>query len=169
GRRVVVRISWSRLARTSWEGRFSATRSRKVRKKYACSTYSSRSRTVLMRAILTRGDAHVCPVRASASLRGCAAWGPAVPRAIGPVFLFQPQIPSPVRRTNGRPPAKRSRPSFPVGSWLMAVNIKKVALFLVLTYALTYLLAIVYFQAGGTVESPGILIVGVTYMFVPTL
>src|SRR5262249_45538269 len=51
----------------------------------------------------------------------------------------------------------------------MAVNIKKVALFLVLTYALTYLLAIVYFQAGGTVESPGILIVGVTYMFVPTL
>ena len=51
----------------------------------------------------------------------------------------------------------------------MAVNVKKVALFLGLTYALTYLLAICYFQAGGTVEPPGILIVGVIYMFMPTL
>src|SRR5215212_1863128 len=50
GSRVVVRISWSRVARTSWVGRFWATRSRNVRKKYACSTYSSRSRTVLMGA-----------------------------------------------------------------------------------------------------------------------
>jgi len=51
----------------------------------------------------------------------------------------------------------------------MAVNIKKVALFLGLTFALTYLLAFVYFRAGGTVEPPGILIFGVTYMFMPTL
>src|SRR5262245_51229152 len=51
----------------------------------------------------------------------------------------------------------------------MAVNKKKVALFLGLTYALTYLLAIIYFRAGGTVEPPGMMIVGVIYMFVPTL
>src|SRR5215475_7388753 len=51
----------------------------------------------------------------------------------------------------------------------MAVNVKKVALFLGLTYALTYLLGISYFLAGGTVKSPDILIVGVIYMFVPTL
>src|SRR5262245_16920542 len=55
----------------------------------------------------------------------------------------------------------------------MAVNVKKVALFLALTYALTYLLAIVYFLAGGTVNPPGIfnafLLFGVVYMFVPTL
>src|SRR5262245_8908744 len=51
----------------------------------------------------------------------------------------------------------------------MAVNVKKVALFLGLTYALTYLLAIVYFLAGGTVKWPGILIFGVIYMFVPAL
>src|SRR5262245_63196529 len=51
----------------------------------------------------------------------------------------------------------------------MAVNKKKVALFLGLTYALTYLLAIVYFQADGSVEPPGILIVGVIYMFMPAL
>jgi membrane protease YdiL (CAAX protease family) len=50
----------------------------------------------------------------------------------------------------------------------MAVNVKKVALFLGLTYALTYLLAISYFLAGGSVRS-GILIFGITYMFVPTL
>jgi membrane protease YdiL (CAAX protease family) len=51
----------------------------------------------------------------------------------------------------------------------MAVNVKKVALFLVLTFALTYLLAICYFQAGGSVEMPGILIFGVIYMFMPAL
>jgi membrane protease YdiL (CAAX protease family) len=51
----------------------------------------------------------------------------------------------------------------------VAVNVRKVALFLGLTYALTYLLAISYFQAGGTVEPPGILIVGVLYMFMPAL
>jgi uncharacterized protein len=51
----------------------------------------------------------------------------------------------------------------------MAVNVKKVALFLGLTYALTYLLAICYFQAGGTVEPPGILVFGVIYMFMPAL
>src|SRR5262249_21570455 len=49
----------------------------------------------------------------------------------------------------------------------MAVNVRKVALFLVLTYASTYLLAVSYFRAGGTVESPGILIFGVIYMFMP--
>src|SRR5262249_53835537 len=51
----------------------------------------------------------------------------------------------------------------------MAVNGKKVALFLGLTYALTYLLAITYFLAGGTVGPPGILIFGVIYMFMPAL
>jgi len=51
----------------------------------------------------------------------------------------------------------------------MAVNVKKVALFLGLTYASTYLLAIIYFMSGGTVDPPGILIVGVIYMFMPTL
>src|SRR5262245_33730325 len=51
----------------------------------------------------------------------------------------------------------------------LAVNVKKVALFIGLTFALTYLLAICYFQAGGSVESPGILIFGVVYMFMPTL
>jgi hypothetical protein len=51
----------------------------------------------------------------------------------------------------------------------MGVNVKKVALFLGLTYALTYLLAIIYFLAGGSVKPPGILIVVVIYMFMPTL
>src|SRR5262245_41465811 len=55
----------------------------------------------------------------------------------------------------------------------MGVNVKKVALFLGLTYASTYLLAIIYFLAGGTVNPPGIfnvfLLVGVVYMFMPTL
>src|SRR5262245_48750977 len=51
----------------------------------------------------------------------------------------------------------------------MAINVKKVALFLGLTYASTYLLAIGYFQAGGTVKGPGILIVAVLYMFMPAL
>jgi CAAX protease family protein len=51
----------------------------------------------------------------------------------------------------------------------MAVNVKKVVLFLGLTYALTFLLAFVYFRAGGTVKSPEILLFGVTYMFMPAL
>src|SRR5262245_41707276 len=51
----------------------------------------------------------------------------------------------------------------------MTVQVKKVALFLALTYVLTYLLAIVYFQTGGSVEPPGMLIMGVAYMFVPAL
>jgi len=51
----------------------------------------------------------------------------------------------------------------------MVVNVKKVAMFLGLTYALTFLIAFVYFRAGGTLKSPGILIFGVTYMFVPAL
>jgi membrane protease YdiL (CAAX protease family) len=51
----------------------------------------------------------------------------------------------------------------------VAVNVKKVALFLGLTYALTYLLAISYFQAGGTIQPPSILIMGVIYMFMPAL
>src|SRR5262245_45031123 len=51
----------------------------------------------------------------------------------------------------------------------MAVNVKKVALFLGLTYALTFLLAFTYFRAGGTVDPPGILIFGVIYMFMPAL
>jgi len=51
----------------------------------------------------------------------------------------------------------------------MTVNVKKVVLFLGLTFTSTYLLAFVYFRAGGTVTSPDILIFGVTYMFMPAL
>jgi membrane protease YdiL (CAAX protease family) len=70
----------------------------------------------------------------------------------------------------GEAAANGSRISLPSkGVSQVGVNVKKVALFLGLTYALTYLLAISYFQAGGTVEPPGILIVGVIYMFMPTL
>lgn len=47
------------------------------------------------------------------------------------------------------------------------VNVKKVVLFIVTTYALTYLLATGYFVAGGTMKLPGVLILGVAYMFVP--
>jgi membrane protease YdiL (CAAX protease family) len=50
----------------------------------------------------------------------------------------------------------------------MAINIKKVALFVVLTYGLSYLLAIVYYLGGGTMKPPGILVLGFLYMFVPT-
>ena len=51
----------------------------------------------------------------------------------------------------------------------MTINAKKVALFIGLTYASTYLLAIGYFQAGGTAKGPGFLIVAVLYMFMPAL
>src|SRR5216683_625117 len=49
----------------------------------------------------------------------------------------------------------------------MAVNVKKVALFLVLTYGLTYLLAILYYAAGGTMKMPGVLVIGLVIMFLP--
>jgi len=49
----------------------------------------------------------------------------------------------------------------------MAVNVKKVALFLVLTYGLTYLLAILYYAGGGTMKMPGILVIGLVIMFMP--
>src|SRR5262245_34856355 len=51
----------------------------------------------------------------------------------------------------------------------MGVNVREVALFLGLTYAHTDLPSIAYLQAGGTVEPPGILIMGVAYMFMPAL
>jgi hypothetical protein len=57
----------------------------------------------------------------------------------------------------------------PAAQSQVAVNAKKVALFLSLIYALTYPLAIFHFLAGGSVKPPGILIVGVIYMFMPTL
>src|SRR5262245_23225661 len=80
------------------------------------------------------------------------------------------QIPSPGRRTTGRAVRQCTSPiTSQSGVGPMAVNVKKVALFLGLTFALTYLLAIVYFQAGGTVDPTGILIVGVLYMFVPAV
>src|SRR5262249_16891018 len=72
--------------------------------------------------------------------------------------------------TNGRAAHQPIPPiSFQEGVGQMPVNVRKVALFLGLTYAFTYLLAIVYFQAGGTVRPPGILIFGVAYMFMPAL
>src|SRR5262249_37190097 len=81
-----------------------------------------------------------------------------------------PQIPSHGHRTNGRAVRQWFPPiTFQPGGNPMAINVKKVVLFLGLTFALTYLLAIVYFQAGGIVESPDILIFGVTYMFMPAL
>jgi membrane protease YdiL (CAAX protease family) len=50
---------------------------------------------------------------------------------------------------------------------LMAVNVKKVAIFAGLAYGLSYLLATLYFALGGTETMPGMLALGVAYMFVP--
>src|SRR4051794_21588888 len=55
GSRVVERISSPTRERTSWAGIPSRTRSRKAWKKYACSMYSSRSRTGMGRLTPFRG------------------------------------------------------------------------------------------------------------------
>src|SRR5258708_5922548 len=47
------------------------------------------------------------------------------------------------------------------------MNRKKVLIFVTLTYFVSYLLAISYFLAGGTMMFPGIFLVCVAYMFVP--
>jgi membrane protease YdiL (CAAX protease family) len=47
------------------------------------------------------------------------------------------------------------------------VNVKKVALFLVLAYLLSYAIVPLYFALGGTTAMPGSLVLGIAYMFVP--
>jgi membrane protease YdiL (CAAX protease family) len=47
------------------------------------------------------------------------------------------------------------------------MNVKKVALFVVLTYLLSYALVPVYFALGGTKAMPGMLVLGIAYMFIP--
>jgi CAAX protease family protein len=49
----------------------------------------------------------------------------------------------------------------------MAVNVKKVATFVGLTYGLSYLLATAYYLGGGTMKMPGVLVLGLVYMFIP--
>jgi len=47
------------------------------------------------------------------------------------------------------------------------MNVKKVALFVVLAYLLSYALVPLYFALGGTKAMPGVLALGVAYMFAP--
>jgi membrane protease YdiL (CAAX protease family) len=49
------------------------------------------------------------------------------------------------------------------------MNVKKIALFIVLTYLLAYALVPLYFALGGTKALPGSLVLGITYMFIPLL
>jgi membrane protease YdiL (CAAX protease family) len=49
----------------------------------------------------------------------------------------------------------------------MSPNHRKAALFTLLTYAVSYLLAIMYFALGGKWTMPGAIILGVVYMFIP--
>ncbi len=49
----------------------------------------------------------------------------------------------------------------------MPVNVKKVALFVGLTYLLSYTLVPLYFALGGTRAMPGVLALGIAYMFIP--
>jgi hypothetical protein len=49
----------------------------------------------------------------------------------------------------------------------MRVNVRKVVLFITMTYSLTLLLTAGYFLAGGTSAPPGIILLGLAYMFVP--
>jgi uncharacterized protein len=50
---------------------------------------------------------------------------------------------------------------------MMTVNVKKVAIFVGLTYGLSYLLAALYYIEGGTMKFPGVLVLGLVYMFIP--
>ena len=50
---------------------------------------------------------------------------------------------------------------------MMAVNVKKVATLVGLTYGLSYLLATQYYVTGGTMKFPGVLVLGLVYMFIP--
>jgi membrane protease YdiL (CAAX protease family) len=47
------------------------------------------------------------------------------------------------------------------------MNVKKIALFVVLTYLLSYALVPLYFALGGTKAMPGMLVLGIAYMFIP--
>jgi hypothetical protein len=47
------------------------------------------------------------------------------------------------------------------------MNVKKVALFVVLAYLLGYALVPLYFALGGAKAMPGMLVLGVAYMFIP--
>lgn len=51
----------------------------------------------------------------------------------------------------------------------MPINMKKVMLFLGLTFSLNYLMVILYLAMGGKWVLPGSAIIGVAYMFVPML
>lgn len=51
----------------------------------------------------------------------------------------------------------------------MTGNIRKAALFLVLTFFFNYLLVILYFSLGGKWVMPGALIVISAYMFIPMM
>jgi membrane protease YdiL (CAAX protease family) len=47
------------------------------------------------------------------------------------------------------------------------MNVKKVALFVALAYLLSYALVPLYFALGGTKAMPGMLVLGIAYMFIP--
>jgi hypothetical protein len=47
------------------------------------------------------------------------------------------------------------------------VNVKKVGLFVGLTYLVSYALVPLYFALGGPRTMPGVLALGIAYMFVP--
>jgi membrane protease YdiL (CAAX protease family) len=47
------------------------------------------------------------------------------------------------------------------------MHVQKVALFVVLTYLLSYALVPLYFALGGTKTMPGMLVLGIAYMFIP--
>src|SRR5262249_54615978 len=48
-----------------------------------------------------------------------------------------------------------------------AIHVKKVALFVVLTYLLSYAFVPLYFALGGTNAMPGALVLGIGYMLIP--
>jgi membrane protease YdiL (CAAX protease family) len=52
---------------------------------------------------------------------------------------------------------------------IATMNIKKILLFLALTFALSYLLAFGYFAVGGPSTRPALLILSASYMFMPML
>src|SRR5262245_54472124 len=49
------------------------------------------------------------------------------------------------------------------------MNVKKIALFVVLAYLLGYALVPLYFALGGTKALPWSLVLGIAYMFIPLL
>jgi membrane protease YdiL (CAAX protease family) len=51
----------------------------------------------------------------------------------------------------------------------MTINIKKAAIFVVMTYGLSFGLAALYYHFGGSLQFPGILVFGVAYMAMPAM